>query len=199
MGDPRLVYLLKPPDPRTGELPGQMYIDSIGAEGNQQSLRTVRKVEGNMRKILKNFDASIGFYPEQIKNSTDSTFTRIHVRPVVSKVKPVDGQDVLLAPSTDEKISRLSTALKSRVLDDGLSQVEGCGAASLNRIIKGLIRANSFIEKESKEQNMERVYLWQKMERVYLWAVPGEVQRESDSEKPSVPMHFDVIKGPALK
>ena len=167
----------------------------MGQEPIRQAFRTLKKMNSYTAKLLHPFKGAIGFYPEQVVNQTvkgEITIMRIHARPMnATAIVPVDKDKILFAPASDERITALSTALKARVAEENFVRMAGLGPPSINRMMKALVRANGFLERESEENGSERSY---------MWAVPAEMQLENKvaGRDDLTSLCFDVVKGPTL-
>lgn len=169
---------------------GRAAIDCIGPQAVARGLRTVRKVQEWVQPLLEPLNADLAFYPELLCKEDEENIkfsTRIHLRPihVSNEATP---ETAFKAPADDNKISALATAVKEQVLKTKKVRVLGIGAACVNRIIKGQMRANSFLQ-DSTEGEVK-----------HLWGFSSVAEDEAiEKVSESGPLRsvaFDFVQGP---
>eukprot|EP00434_Breviolum_minutum_P009837 symbB.v1.2.008664.t1/scaffold537.1/size221706/8 len=166
---------------------GRAALDCQGAAAVSKGIRTARQVHDWIRPLLEQLNASLAFYPELLRKEDGPArvSTRIHVRPIhVSN--DATAETVLTAPAADDKISGLAVAVKDQFLKNQKARVLGAGAERVNRIIKGQIRANSYLQ-NSMDGEVK-----------HIWGVGSLFTSEGSKPElgPMTSLAVDFVQGP---
>ena len=163
----------------------------IDASGQEGCFRAFRVMQSSHAKMLTAAGQKLAYYPQFVqrpgRESDMSPQTNLNINAGVIEMPEIpefSKEEVLLAPSSDQKISLLSTAISKRIQQQGWARVTGLGSSSTYRIFKAIIRANSFAAKDHEKDGSERFH---------IWAVFARGEMEDDD----MPYWLELVKGPA--
>ena len=174
---------------------GAAGIDALGPRGSSGAFRVMQSNE-------ETFEAPAGqtlaYYPQFVlrpgrtSEETPRSHLNINARVIeMPKIPKFSREEVLLAPSSDQKISLLSTAIYKSIQEKGWARVAGLGSSSIYRIFKAIVRANYFAGQDHEKDGSERFY---------IWAVPArdrEAGSSEESQEGKISYWVELVKGPA--